>query len=397
MKLTKIDDEIKSHFLENNLIYFPEKFDFNKRKKISNDIKLKLNSYFKDDNFKKKENQSKYLKNIDEKGYFKFEKNVLNEYQLKEIHTFLKDKNAYPAHVPCYDKDHPTRIDNFNGFIASYDAKTIIETPHLIELATDPKILNIVKDYLGFTPAIFDLNLVWSIGNRAKHYTDHFHRDYDDFSHCLLMVYLSDVDDECGGHIYKVGSHKKDLPPSMFNSEKILGSAGTAFVTDATGWHSGSVPIKGKKRCIFWCRYGLTYNYMWEVHNHRYWGYDNKLFEKKIKDKGDLAQKVSRFFTEDYDKEYFKNKKTVADDPVNKATINGWNLVSYKKFVFGIDQKLGDVDLRNYIDKDGLDKLKKMGVIISNNDKEVINKLKKIRNFNFIKSIIAFIKKLIIK
>ena len=30
MKLTKIDDEIKSHFLENNLIYFQEKFDFNK-------------------------------------------------------------------------------------------------------------------------------------------------------------------------------------------------------------------------------------------------------------------------------------------------------------------------------------------------------------------------------
>ena len=31
--------------------------------------------------------------------------------------------------------------------------------------------------------------------------------------------------------------------------------------------------------------------------------------------------------------------------------------------------KVGDVDLRNYIDKDGLDKLKKMGVIISDNDK----------------------------
>ena len=53
-------------------------------KKISNDIKLKLNSYFKDDNFKKKGNQSKYLKNIDEKGYFKFEK-MFNEYQLKKF------------------------------------------------------------------------------------------------------------------------------------------------------------------------------------------------------------------------------------------------------------------------------------------------------------------------
>ena len=96
-----------------------------------------------------------------------------------------------------------------------------------------------------------------SIGNRAKHYTDHFHRDYDDFSHCLLMVYLSDVDDEWW-HIYKV-DHKDSS--SMFNSKK-FGSAGTAFVTDATGWHSGSGPIKGKKRCIFWCRYGLTYNYI---------------------------------------------------------------------------------------------------------------------------------------
>ena len=189
MKLTKIDDEIQSYFLKNNLNYFPEKYDFNDRKKISNNIKLKLNSYFGDNNLKKNNNLESYVKNINDKGFFKFEKNVLTENQLKEIHAFLKNENIYPAHVPCYDKDHPTKISDFEGFIASYNAKTIIETPHLIELATDQKILNVVKDYLGCTPAIFDLNLVWSIGNRAKHETDHFHRDYDDFSQYIFFKF----------------------------------------------------------------------------------------------------------------------------------------------------------------------------------------------------------------
>jgi hypothetical protein len=165
-------------------------------------------------------------------------------------------------------------------------------------------VLDLIVNYLGVTPTLFDLNAMINYGDdQVYHETQHYHRDHDDFHHCLLMLYLNDVDENTGGHLYATKSHREgflssSLPPiiepnnsvhdnydseDQFCMENVTGLQGTGFISDANGIHSGSVPKIGKRRIIFWARFGLGKNYMWQVHNHRYWGYSVKTFQPKTK------------------------------------------------------------------------------------------------------------------
>ena len=169
--------------------------------------------------------------------------------------------------------------------------------------------------------------MICSFGSEEKyHETHHFHRDHDDFHHVLLMIYLSDVAENSGGHIYAQKSHSLHNLSSLmipiikennsvqdrisdmdlFKHEIICGEAGTGFISDANGLHSGSVPQPNKRRFAFWARFGLGPNYMWEVHNHRYWGYEPKIFKNKIQAINLDKKFIFRYFLQDYDKIFFK-------------------------------------------------------------------------------------------
>tara|TARA_Y100001970_G_scaffold285932_1_gene406883 strand:+ start:262 stop:1764 length:1503 start_codon:yes stop_codon:yes gene_type:complete len=403
----KHDKELINALNKKGLDYLPYKFSLEEKLNIASNLKDITNKNFPIDcNFNQKKIKGNYLlSDLKKNGITQFKNPLLTKKQIADINFFLKSEKAYPAHVPYYDKFHPIKnIFNFKGKIASFNADSIIRAPHLIELITRDDILDVIRNYLGCNPTLFDLNLICSFGSKEKyHETHHFHRDHDDFHHVLLMIYLSDVYDNSGGHIYAQKSHLIDnssgqMKPKInennsvkdrlsdlddFKEEIIVGEAGTGFISDANGLHSGSVPEPNKRRFAFWARFGLGPNYMWEVHNHRYWGYEPKTFEKKIESRNPNKDFIFRLFTQSYDKFYYKNKITKGDECMKKTSIKGWNIVVYGKYYYALDQFQGTINIEELVtDIKDLYRIKRIckrkKIMVNLNEESLIRKVKKI-------------------
>jgi hypothetical protein len=185
----------------------------------------------------------------------------------------------------------------------SYRLADVIAAPLLLELANDARLLAIADRYLGCTPTLYSLNAWWSfpgLGRPAK-VSQSFHRDLDDFRFCTLFVYLTDVGERGGPHVYVRRTHRIDLlEPSVARADAgaladldaemrkaladgallrgqaygldpaihrllgelidvIPGPAGSGLIADTYGLHMGIPPETGP-RLIFWARYGTHAN-----------------------------------------------------------------------------------------------------------------------------------------
>lgn len=405
VQMKAVDQKISNHLNEKKLKYLPYHYSLEGKLEIAKDLKkiindnVPINSPDVDKDLKSK------IDKLKDTGIVQFEEQFLNSKQLDDLHDFLNGEPAFPAHVSYYDKYHPIKnVYDFKGKIASFNAETITRAPHLVEMLSNKNLIDLVTAHLGATPTLFDLNLIFSFGDtEVYHETQHFHRDHDDFHHCLLMVYLGDVDEDSGGHIYSCGSHdiknkssklapivKKNgsvddnvHPEDNFYNELVLGKKGTGFVSDANGLHAGSVPKLGKKRMIFWARFGLAKNYMWEVHNHRWWGFDNRLFEKKLNKEIKNQEYIFRLFCEDYDATEAKLKKTIGDQPMKKTSKFGWNIVVFGKNYFGIKQSGDTINIEDLVENtDSLeqaqDKVSNKDILVYENEAEIMEQIEKL-------------------
>ena len=170
-----------------------------------------------------------------------------------------------------------------------YDKQDIFEAPHVVELMTSRKILDVVHSHLGVPGTINDVS-AW----RSERIIDNpvnneiFHRDRGGFRQCKLFLYLTDVDESNGPHQYvkrsndlkfvtqnivsKGGDQK--LIDRLFTgevralSEKIeqlfgdnvisfVGPSGTCFMTDNYGIHRGQ-GVLGNARMVFQVLYSLS-------------------------------------------------------------------------------------------------------------------------------------------
>ena len=171
-----------------------------------------------------------------------------------------------------------------------------MSAPYLLDLANDPKIIEIVAGYLGCTPSLYSMNAWWSFGDNAsaENVTQRYHRDTDDFRFCSLFIYLTDVEEDNGDHQYFQQTHRPELieellsktnfPEVEVNSGlgsktlqmdfddifnnfgygrddiynalfeeqlcKVSGPAGSAFITDPFGLHRGSPSFKGRRLAL---------------------------------------------------------------------------------------------------------------------------------------------------
>jgi Phytanoyl-CoA dioxygenase (PhyH) len=137
---------------------------------------------------------------------------------------------------------------------ADYPSETVVNCPHVMELANHPDVLAIAARYLGYTPTITLISMRWSFPGEAVDIdVQGFHRDAE--AGCIkMLVYLTDVDEDAGPHRYVAGSHRDRMPIRLHRypdcevniryggSIGILGPAGTAFVIDSKGIHKGTPP-----------------------------------------------------------------------------------------------------------------------------------------------------------
>lgn len=209
--------------------------------------------------------------------------------KLSEIRDFL---NSRP--VQYQDEEHNPIGNGLaadapdTAFIGYHDFRDVVSCPHLVDIANDPRILDVVRGYLGFEP-IIDTYLAWHsyAGRKFAGSPQTLHRDKDCFRFCKLFLYLTDVDEEAGPHVFLPSSHIPErfamiykaatsdgLNPMQFFSggqrnhapylesvfagkfERFVGPAGSAFLVNTYGLHKGEPP-KTKNRMLFQALYTL--------------------------------------------------------------------------------------------------------------------------------------------
>ena len=155
--------------------------------------------------------------------------------------------------------------------VADYPLETVLRSPHFFEIANAPANIDIATQYFGCAPTISSVGLRWSLpGDREQATTQKFHRDPDDWCCLKFFVYLTDVDLDCGPHLYVPGSHRtaaslfarpieRDHIEQSFGLDSIhpvTGPAGTAFMVDVHGIHAGPIPTR-KRRLMLAIGYSI--------------------------------------------------------------------------------------------------------------------------------------------
>jgi hypothetical protein len=234
------------------------------------------------------------LKSVKEHGIVELGQ-VLNETKCADILAYLSDK-------PVYDKNlfaGPTFCDAQPDDMAfgTHFVKDVLDCPHIMELVSSPSIVQLAGDYLGCTPTLSCLGVQWSFPTNSPSISQTFHRDTEDWKYLRFFVYLTDVDEGCGPHVYVKGSHRSRLPlrlklyrpeeiSQQYGSDsvvKIFGSRGTGIAADTSGIHKGELPT-AKARLVLNFTFSILPNPMSEYtpchtrHSPGLNNYTNRLF-----------------------------------------------------------------------------------------------------------------------
>ena len=156
--------------------------------------------------------------------------------------------------------------------VAEADA---VASPAAQRLIADLSLLSVAQAYLGATP-VQDLVAMWwsaAIGEDASSAAAQlFHFDLDRLRFLKVFVFLTDVDEHNGPHVYVEGSHR-DRPPEMRRdgrhadaeveaaypgrSRALTGPRGTVFLADTIGMHKGQGLERGH-RLVFQVEYATS-------------------------------------------------------------------------------------------------------------------------------------------
>lgn len=196
--------------------------------------------------------------------------NFATKEEVAEVVGWLKDKLVYDRWNKAagfFDPDTPPP----ECHTAPFRDVDVVNCPHLLRWANDSKVLNIVGNTLGCKPTLSNLTVWWSYaGHEKPQEAENFHRDVDDLHFIKLFFYLTDVDVDCGPHVFVPGSHRdkrfgkikryEDAEvASAFGEGGIkyfYGECATAFLENTFGLHKGQLP-KGKPRLLFQAQYSL--------------------------------------------------------------------------------------------------------------------------------------------
>jgi len=208
------------------------------------------------------------LKNIDDE-IFTLKINILKKNRIyqKFNENFFKRKKSENNKV-YFKRLEKNKIDRVYG---SVDLRN---QGYIKNFICNPKILDIASNYLQSDFLSINCSTIVSIPRKLSKSekianAQAFHFDSDFSSFLKLYIYLTDVDDHSGPHIYIRGTHlKKDknhlLHRPYFDKEivknysdffKVQGKKGSFFFEDAYGLHKGEPPTK-KPRILLNIHYG---------------------------------------------------------------------------------------------------------------------------------------------
>jgi hypothetical protein len=89
------------------------------------------------------------------------------------------------------------------GNLARLPTKAVLACPHLVEIANSPLVLSAVTRALGAIPTIVGYTAWWSFADATEaRDAQLFHFDAADYRFCKLFMYLTDVDETSGPHVF---------------------------------------------------------------------------------------------------------------------------------------------------------------------------------------------------
>tara|TARA_Y100000816_G_C26108170_1_gene589819 strand:+ start:5792 stop:6769 length:978 start_codon:yes stop_codon:yes gene_type:complete len=152
------------------------------------------------------------------------------------------------------------------------DTMNLISNEEILKLINNENIISIVNHYLGAN-AIFDNIWAWwsFAGNEKPLGPQNFHRDYNSLNFVKLFVYLTDVDENSGPHVFVKCSAKQniltntkrfsdDVVKQNFKKNKIIkikGKKFKLFLANTFSLHKGLSPRK-KNRLLLCILYSVN-------------------------------------------------------------------------------------------------------------------------------------------
>ncbi len=192
------------------------------------------------------------------------------------LHRFacVASCHVYPrragAQLVTYDPHDP------QGTCYLVDDRTLHESRDVQRLAADLSLLSVAQSYLGCRPVFNGCSMWWSTAYRDEpdaEMAQLFHFDMDQIKFLKIFVYLTDVDEDRGPHVFVRGTHRRlprvFLEDRRFRDEEILahygperittiaGPSGTFFSEDTRGLHKGT-PVRKGHRLILQILYATS-------------------------------------------------------------------------------------------------------------------------------------------
>jgi hypothetical protein len=219
---------------------------------------------------------------------------TLSDEQIEAIHAHLKPKRLLLGHVPQIGAETVASLDQVSSdkSYACYEYLDLWSSPHILEFATQDRMLDLAQAYLGCTPTMYSINAFWSFPNRQPHpYSQVFHRDWEDYRSLVIFTLLTPVEvPEEGAHYYVGSSHEVARFETLLRAQgaseadmeclssrdgtaiapvasrlfqatahRFDGPAGTSFCGDGYGLHRAMVP-HSRPRLLLWVRFGNFFN-----------------------------------------------------------------------------------------------------------------------------------------
>jgi hypothetical protein len=221
------------------------------------------------------------------------------------VTAYFRSTPCFAGHVPAQSDGTPRGVEDVAkaSNYGSYRLDQSLAAPHVIELALDSRVLDLVGGYLGCLPSLYSINTFWTFPAAGAGLTHEFHRDEDDYRFVVVFVYWTDVEPGEGEFYFIEGTHdrgiaerriRRSLWPLFYrlrglrwiagaedlrrlsggtgyghdrayrrlfgrHIRRFQGGAGTTIVADTFGLHRGALP-RSRPRLCTWIRYGLYAN-----------------------------------------------------------------------------------------------------------------------------------------
>jgi len=226
---------------------------------------------------------------LKENGYIILE-NFYSDEEVDDLINLTKDVPGYNYHVAatCFNREPQVFSEDCKWNILSYEPSVFFQSNNLLNRMCDPELFSLSQAYLGCFPTLYSVNGVWSKFTGEEFKTQLIHRDYDDYKFLSLFIFLTDIDETNGPHIFYPKTQDGSEP--VVEPVSISGKRGTAVLADTFALHHGK-PLEQGQRFLLWCRYGTHINNIHYKSKFDLFKQDEKEIFSKVED-----SKYTRYF-----------------------------------------------------------------------------------------------------